>query len=125
MARKSSASSQPVRLKRVKSEDIAHRQWSEQEHLAVRRSAESQAAGKATRYATTDIPALTDQQLAAMVRLRDVRKPKVAVSVRLNTRVLEWLKSKGSGHLARVNDPGKRHGSGAWARIVTLKSTEM
>jgi uncharacterized protein (DUF4415 family) len=38
-----------------------------------------------------------------MVRLRDV-KPKVAVSVRLDPQVLDWLKSKGEGHLTRIND---------------------
>ena len=39
-----------------------------------------------------------------MVRLRDARRPKVAVSVRLDARVLDWLKSKGEGHLTRIND---------------------
>jgi uncharacterized protein (DUF4415 family) len=38
-----------------------------------------------------------------MVRLRDLR-PKAPVSVRLDPRVLEWLKSKGQGHLTRIND---------------------
>jgi len=38
-----------------------------------------------------------------IVCLRDVR-PKVRVSVRLDPRVLEWLKSKGEGHLTRIND---------------------
>ena len=46
---------------------------------------------------------LTAEQLARMVRLRDVPR-KVAVSVRLDSQVLEWLKSKGSGHLTRIND---------------------
>ncbi len=39
-----------------------------------------------------------------MVRLRDVRPRKKAVSVRLDERVLEWLKSKGQGHLTLIND---------------------
>ena len=39
-----------------------------------------------------------------MVRLRDARQPKVSVSLRLDPRVLAWLKSKGSGHLTRIND---------------------
>ena len=38
-----------------------------------------------------------------MVRLRDIR-PKVPVRVRLDPRVLAWLKSKGEGHLTRIND---------------------
>jgi hypothetical protein len=37
-----------------------------------------------------DIPRLTDAQLAAIVRLRDARPRKVAVSVRLDARVLTW-----------------------------------
>jgi uncharacterized protein (DUF4415 family) len=37
------------------------------------------------------------------VRLRDIR-PKVPVSVRLEPRVLAWLKSKGQGHFTRIND---------------------
>ncbi len=51
-----------------------------------------------------DMPPLTDAQLAGLVRLRDARKPKVAVSVRLDAPVLEWLRSKGGGHLTRIND---------------------
>jgi uncharacterized protein (DUF4415 family) len=51
---------------------------------------------------------LTDEQLANMVRLQDARKAKVAVSVRLDLPVLEWLKSKGEGHLTRTmtSSPG-------------------
>ena len=41
--------------------------------------------------------------MASLVRLRDIRR-KVAVSVRLDPQVLEWLKSKGQGHLTRIND---------------------
>jgi uncharacterized protein (DUF4415 family) len=50
-----------------------------------------------------DIPSLAEEQLANMVRFRDVRR-KVAVSVRLDPQVLDWLKSKGEGHLTRIND---------------------
>jgi uncharacterized protein (DUF4415 family) len=38
-----------------------------------------------------------------MVRLRGARR-KVPVSVRLDPQVLEWLRSKGEGHLTRIND---------------------
>jgi uncharacterized protein (DUF4415 family) len=41
--------------------------------------------------------------LAGLVRFREPSK-KVAVSVRLDPLVLEWLKSKGEGHLTRIND---------------------
>jgi len=39
-----------------------------------------------------------------MVRLREARPRKVAVSVRLDAQVLHWLRSKGNGHLTRIND---------------------
>jgi uncharacterized protein (DUF4415 family) len=51
----------------------------------------------------SDIPPLTDEQLARMVRFRG-RHPKTLISVRIETRVLDWLKSKGEGHLTRIND---------------------
>ncbi len=69
----------------------------------MRRIAARQAAGDDSDINYEDIPRLTDEQLASMVRLRDVRR-KVPVSVRLDPQVLEWLKSKGEGHLTRIND---------------------
>ena len=55
-----------------------------------------------------------------MVRLRDVR-PKVPVSVRLDPRVLAWLKSKGEGHLTRINDILREHdGSRAAQEFRTI-----
>ena len=103
MAKKSSASSQPARLKSVRPEDIVNWEWTEAERKAVRRIAERQAAGKGPR-GSREIPRLTEQQLASLVRLRDARRPKVAVSVRLDPPLLDWLKSKGEGHLTRIND---------------------
>jgi len=87
----------------MKSEDIANRQWAETERQAMRRVAERQAAGDDSHIRLDDIPRLSEEQLAKMMRLRDVRR-KVAVSVRLDARVLDWLKSKGDGHLTRIND---------------------
>jgi uncharacterized protein (DUF4415 family) len=85
------------------SEDIRNKQWSKEEREALRRHAARQAAGDDSDINFDDIPRLTDEQLAQMVRLRDIR-PKVPVSVRLEPRVLAWLKSKGEGHLTRIND---------------------
>jgi uncharacterized protein (DUF4415 family) len=70
----------------------------------LRRVAKRQAAGDDSRINFDDIPRLTDEQLANMVRLRDARPRKVAVSVRLDEQVLNWLRSKGEGHLTRIND---------------------
>ena len=102
MAKKLSASSQLAGLKSMKSTDIKQRQWTERERQVVRQAAANQAAGDDTVINFEDIPRLTEAQLASMVRLREV-KPKVAVSVRLDPQVLAWLKSKGAGHLTRIN----------------------
>jgi uncharacterized protein (DUF4415 family) len=104
MAKKSSASSARGALTSMTSEDIRNRQWTEAEIEAVRKASEAQAAGlDLPEEEYEDIPRLTAEQLARMVRLRDVRR-KVAVSVRLDPQVLEWLRSKGEGHLTRIND---------------------
>jgi len=46
MAKKSSVSSQPARLKPMTSEDIKNRRWTGAERRAVRRFSKLQAAGK-------------------------------------------------------------------------------
>ena len=69
----------------------------------MRQIARRQAAGAEEPGGPGDIPPLSDEQLAAMVRFRP-RRPKLAVSVRLDAQVVEWLKSKGKGHLTRIND---------------------
>jgi uncharacterized protein (DUF4415 family) len=104
MAKKSSVLSRPAKPKGMRFEDINNRQWTDAERRAVRRISGRQATGKGSPVDLVDIPRLTDEQLANMVRLRDARKPKIAVSVRLDQPVLEWLKSKGEGHLTRIND---------------------
>jgi uncharacterized protein (DUF4415 family) len=104
MAKKLSASSQPARLKSVRSKDIKNIKWTDREKQSLRRIAGRQAVGDDSQIDFSGIPRLTDQQLAGMVRLRDIRQAKVPVSVRLDPRVLAWLKSKGEGHLTRIND---------------------
>ena len=69
----------------------------------MKRHAARQASRDDSDISYDDIPRLTDEQLAQMVRLRNVRQ-KVPVSVRLDPTVLAWLKSKGEGHLTRIND---------------------
>ena len=86
----------------MSSEDIRNRPWTESELAAISRLAKLQAAGDDSDIDYSDIPPLTDEQLAGMVRFRDIKK--VPVSVRLDPKVLEWLKSKGEGHLTRIND---------------------
>ena len=103
MAKRLSVSSQPEELVRMTSEDIKNRKWTEEEKENFRRLSAKQAAGDFSDIDYSDIPRLTAEQLASMVRLRDVRR-KQAVSVRLDPDVLDWLRSKGEGHLTRIND---------------------
>ena len=103
MVMKPSASSRPAGLRSVRSEDIKSRRFTEKERQALRHAARRQASGDDSDIDFRDIPRLTDEQLASLVRLRDVTR-KVAVSVRLDPEVLDWLKSKGGGHLTRIND---------------------
>jgi len=86
----------------VTSEDIKNRRWTKKERETARRIAAEQAAGDDSNINFDDIPPLTDEQLASMVRFRDRRK--VPVSVRLDPVVLDWLRAKGPGHLTRIND---------------------
>ena len=69
----------------------------------LRRAAAKQAAGDDSDIDYSDIPKLTLEQLARMTRLRGPLR-KVAVSVRLDPQAPDWLKSKGEGHLTRIND---------------------
>jgi uncharacterized protein (DUF4415 family) len=85
------------------SEDIKNTRWTKAEIEAVRRISAEQASGDDSGIDYSDIPKLTPEQLAGMVRLRGARR-KVPVSVRLDPQVLEWLRSKGEGHLTRIND---------------------
>ena len=103
MAKRQSESSAQDWLVSMTSEDIRNRKWTESEKEVVRRAAALQAAGDDSGIDYSDIPKLTEEQLARMVRLRDVRR-KVPVSVRLDPQVLDWLRAKGEGHLTRIND---------------------
>jgi uncharacterized protein (DUF4415 family) len=105
MAKKSSASSQRETLVTVRSEDIFKKPFTKRERESMRRTAGRQAAGDDSQIDFSDIPELTDEQLAAAVRFRDVPK-KELVSLRLRADVIEWLKAraKGPGHLTLVND---------------------
>lgn len=50
----------------------------------------------------SDIPPLTDEQLAEMVPDR-LRSKTTLISFRVQNDVLTWLRSKGPGHLSRIN----------------------
>ena len=104
MAKKLSESSQPAQLKSMSSEDIRNRKLTDKDRQSLARIAANQTAGIESASSLKLIPRLTDEQLAAMVCLRDVRPRKQAVSVRLDESVITWLRSKGKGHLTLIND---------------------
>jgi uncharacterized protein (DUF4415 family) len=91
----------------VKAEDIFNKPLTKRELDTLRRTAERQAAGDDSHIDYSDIPPLTDEQLAAMTRFRDARdrlEKKKMISLYVRGDVLEWLKSKGPGHLTRISD---------------------
>jgi uncharacterized protein (DUF4415 family) len=91
----------------VKAEDIFNKPLTKRERGTVRRTAERQGTGDDSHIDYSDIPPLGDEQLAAMTRFRDARDrldKKKMISLYVRGDVLAWLKSKGPGHLTRIND---------------------
>ncbi len=93
-----------MRLINRNSADIFSKPLTKRQQAVIERLAARQAAGDDSHINYSDIPALTEEQLARMVRKRDLPPAKIPVSVRLDPQVLKWLKSKGRGHLTRIND---------------------
>ena len=52
---------------------------------------------------TSDMPELTDAQLAEMERPEHYRPVKKQITVRLDADVLAWLKAGGKGYQSRMN----------------------
>lgn len=51
----------------------------------------------------SDIPALSDAQLANAVRGRFYKPVKRQITARVDADVLDWLKSQGKGYQSRIN----------------------
>jgi len=98
MAKKSSASFQPEKLVRVKAEHILNKPLTKQQRTSLNRLAKR----PDSEIDFSDIPPLTDEQLAQMVPFR-MRSKTTLISLRVENDVLTWLKSKGPGHLSRIN----------------------
>jgi len=99
MAKKQSASSQRERLVRVGAEDIKERPLNAKDKVSLARIAAKQAAGDDSGIDYSDIPELTEAQLA---EFRPARA-KQLVTVRLDAEVADWLRSFGPGHSTRIN----------------------
>lgn len=98
MAKKLSASSPREKLVRVKAERILNKPLTDQQRDQLARLARK----PDSEIDFSDIPPLTDQQLAEMVPYR-LRSKTTLISLRVQNDVLAWLKSKGPGHLSRIN----------------------
>ncbi|MBM3760986.1 MAG: BrnA antitoxin family protein [Planctomycetes bacterium] len=98
MAKKSSASSRPEKLSRVSAEHIFSKPITKTQRERLAKLARKSDAA----IDVSDIPPLTDEQLAQMVPNR-LRSKTTLISFRVQNDVLTWLKSKGPGHLSRIN----------------------
>ncbi len=71
---------------------------SKKQKAALSRIAKRQAAGDDSGIDYSDIPALTDEQLAQFRRT-----PKVLVAARIDREVYDWLIHYGHGYSTRIN----------------------
>src|ERR1017187_344426 len=98
MEKKLSGSSRRGTLTSVKAEDIFNKPLTKRERETVRRTAERQVAGDDLHIDYSDIPPLTDEQLAAMTRFRDARdrlEKKKMISLYLRGDVLNGSSPRG------------------------------
>lgn len=98
MAKKSSASSRPGKRISVSAESIFKKPLSKEQKAVLARVAARQAANDDSGIDYSDIPALTNAQLAEFHR-----SPKVLVAARLDRDVYDWLQQFGKGYSTRIN----------------------
>ncbi len=99
MAKKSSASSRRAKRISVSAESIFGSPPNKPQKNVLARIAKRQAAGGDSEIDYSDIPALSDEQLA-----RFHRSPKVLVAARLDRDVYDWLRKYGDGYSTRINN---------------------
>ena len=95
MAKKSSVSSRPEKLVSVKAEDIFRKPLSPKDKARLRKLK----AKPDSEIDYSDIPELTDEQLAQFRR-----SPKVLVAARIDRDIYDWLKQFGEGYSTRINN---------------------
>ena len=99
MAKKSSASSRRGKLISASAESIFSRPLNKRKKAVLARIAKRQAAGKDSDIDYSDIPALTDEELAKFRRA-----PKVLIAARLDRDIYDWLRRYGVGYSTRINN---------------------
>jgi uncharacterized protein (DUF4415 family) len=98
MAKKSSASSRPEKLVNVSADYIFNKPLSAKQKAVLRKLKRKQDAGDDSGIDFSDIPELTEEQLA------NARRPaRKLVAARLDPDVMEWLQSFGPGYSTRIN----------------------
>jgi uncharacterized protein (DUF4415 family) len=82
----------------VSAESIFSRRPTKKQKAVLTRIAKRKAAGDDSAIDYSDIPRLTDRQLAEFRR-----PPKVLVAARLDRDVYDWLRQYGEGYSTRIN----------------------
>ena len=90
--------SRPAKLISVSAESIFSKPLSKKQKAVLSRIATRQAAGDDSDIDYSDIPPLTDKQLAQFRRT-----PKVLVAARIDREVYDWLMQYGAGYSTRIN----------------------
>jgi len=98
MAKKSYASSRRGKRISVSAESIFSRPLNKRQRTVLSRIAKRQVAGDDSALDYSDIPPLTDKQLAQFRR-----SPKVLVAARLDRDIYDWLRKYGEGYSTRIN----------------------
>ena len=96
--RKAYASSRPAKQISVSAESIFSKPVSKAQKAVLSRIVKRQAAGDDSGINYSDIPPLTDEQLAQFRRA-----PKVLVAARIDKEVYDWLMKYGKGYSTRIN----------------------
>jgi uncharacterized protein (DUF4415 family) len=96
--KKSSASSRPAKQTSVSAESIFSKPVSKAQKNVLSRIGKRQAAGDDSGIDYSDIPPLTDEELAQFRRA-----PKVLVAARIDKEVYDWLMKYGKGYSTRIN----------------------
>jgi uncharacterized protein (DUF4415 family) len=89
----------PGKQIRVSAESIWNKPFTKRQKTALDGAARRQKRGDVSDIDYSDIPALTEKQLAQFPR-----PPKKLVAVRLDADVFEWLQQYGAGYSTRINN---------------------
>ena len=83
----------------MSAESIWSKPLSKRQKTVLDTVAKKQACGDGSQIDYSDIPALSDKQLAQFKRA-----PKKLVAVRLDADVFEWIRQYGAGYSTRINN---------------------